>query len=116
MLHLLVTTGFGWIDTPPHTHPNAHHNHPLLGLESVRKGPKGVVWSEVAEQTAERRESPGTMAPVSLVLGCLLATMWIFASASVDLDQQQQEKQGEFTLHFISRRSKQDFSFFINFL
>lgn len=60
-----------------------------------------MVWCGVAEQTAERRESPGTMAPVSLLLACLLVTMWMFASASADLEQQQQqqEKEGELTLH-----------------
>lgn len=59
-----------------------------------------MVWCGVAEQTAERRESPGTMAPVSLLLAVLLVTMWMFASASVDLEpQQQQEKEGELTSH-----------------
>ncbi|XP_075879358.1 pancreatic secretory granule membrane major glycoprotein GP2 [Nelusetta ayraudi] len=35
------------------------------------------------------------MAPVSLLLACLLVTMWMFASASADLEQQQQQQQQE---------------------
>lgn len=52
----------------------------------------------------EWRESPGTMAPAGLALASLLVTMWMFASASVE-PEQQQEKDGELTSPFVSGRS-----------